>query len=392
MHSMPAQKFTQPFLNSLRPRSEVYEESDTQTKGLKIRVRPNGRRILVYQWTRGKRVDIGDYPAVTLSLARQEVPRIIARIRNGEDPRPEWRRPAEPKPNRDSSPTIRELYESYEKHHTRLKTAQGYASNGLMSLHSVLIEIGDEKAEGFDAGKWRDSLLAPNRKKVTVKIGSKEKRQTIRPRATSIKTANRKLAALRSLYQWGIEKKLVGTNPAAEVKLLKEGNTDAPLVRALDPKQEKQLRAALDNRTDYLKPLWLVGFNTGLRRGELLRLAWGDIQDKQLVVRKSKTGTSRWVPLNAEAQAALEDWRFVNPTDPVFPVKDFKRTWSTLRKDIGLERTWNECTRHSFATRLLTKGVSPHTVQKLLGHTTTRMQAVYGHLLLDDARAAVEGI
>jgi len=96
------------------------------------------------------------------------------------------------------------------------------------------------------------------------------------------------------------------------VKLLKLGNVKGKPIRALSKEQDKQLRTALADREDHLKPLWMVGVNTGLRRAELLRLRWSDIEDGQLVVRRSKTGRSRRIPLNAEASRGSVPTRGVN--------------------------------------------------------------------------------
>jgi site-specific recombinase XerD len=47
--------------------------------------------------------------------------------------------------------------------------------------------------------------------------------------------------------------------------------------------------------------------------------------------------------------------------------------------------------RHSAATRWLRDGVSIEVVSKLLGHSSvTTTSAIYGHLTIEDARAALE--
>ena len=48
-------------------------------------------------------------------------------------------------------------------------------------------------------------------------------------------------------------------------------------------------------------------------------------------------------------------------------------------------------TSHSAATRWLRDGVSVEVVSKLLGHSSvTTTSATYGHLTIEDARAALE--
>ena len=215
------------------------------------------------------------------------------------DLRPEWRRPARPRPQ---SKTIRELFEPYKAHHDLLKLRQGYAANGLMSLNSVVNQIGDQEAAKLDVRKWRDGLLTRN----------------------SIATANRKLTAVRSFFEWAVQQGELETNPATEVKILPLGNVASKRARALTHDQAERLRDALCNRGDRLNSMWLVAFNTGLRKAELERLSWGDISrrdgkptdlDRDLIdaevhgvrvlVRQSKTGKPRTVSLNREARTAL---------------------------------------------------------------------------------------
>ena len=62
-----------------------------------------------------------------------------------------------------------------------------------------------------------------------------------------------------------------------------------------------------------MHPLILLALNTGLRRGELFSLRWSDIDldGAMLTVRAAaaKSGDSRRVPLNVEAQAVLRAWQ-----------------------------------------------------------------------------------
>jgi integrase-like protein len=47
--------------------------------------------------------------------------------------------------------------------------------------------------------------------------------------------------------------------------------------------------------------------------------------------------------------------------------------------------------RHGFATELLRRGVDIHRVQRLMRHSDMRVTTgIYGHLMLEDLRAAVE--
>jgi site-specific recombinase XerD len=51
--------------------------------------------------------------------------------------------------------------------------------------------------------------------------------------------------------------------------------------------------------------------------------------------------------------------------------------------------TWH-CLRHTFASRLVMKGVDLRTVQELMGHKTIQMTCRYAHLGPEHKLAAVE--
>jgi integrase/recombinase XerD len=58
------------------------------------------------------------------------------------------------------------------------------------------------------------------------------------------------------------------------------------------------------------------------------------------------------------------------------------------RTGIEFDPHW---TRHSFATRALRDGMPIEVVSKLLGHASiTTTSAIYGHLTVEDARAALQ--
>jgi integrase len=140
---------------------------------------------------------------------------------------------------------------------------------------------------------------------------------------------------------------------------------------------------------------------TGLRRGELFKLTWGDVdfRSEQLTVRAStaKAGKTRHVPMNAEVIETLKAWKpdgagdkdfvFVTPTG--MPIVSPKKAFAVLMRDAKTsDFTWHDL-RHSFASKLAMRGVDLLTIKELLGHGSVKMTEVYAHLQPNRHQAAV---
>ncbi len=132
--------------------------------------------------------------------------------------------------------------------------------------------------------------------------------------------------------------------------------------------------------------------NTGLRRGEIFDLAWHnvDLKKRNLTVEgiKAKSGHTRHVPLNGEATEVLLVWR--NKTSSrhlVFPSPKTKKrfaninnSWEQLRDKAKLKDFRFHDLRHTFASKLVMRGVDLNIVRELLGHASIDMTLRYAHL------------
>ncbi len=147
----------------------------------------------------------------------------------------------------------------------------------------------------------------------------------------------------------------------------------------------------------------LVSINTGLRQGEAFELTWRHVDLERAILTvvgtTAKSGTTRHIPLNAEALAALRGWRAqavaTAPDDRVFPARDGARldnvhnAWAGLLKTAGITGfRWHDL-RHHFASRLVMCGVDLNTVRELLGHSSYSMTIRYAHLAPEHRAAAV---
>jgi integrase len=135
--------------------------------------------------------------------------------------------------------------------------------------------------------------------------------------------------------------------------------------------------------------------NTGLRRGEVVKLRWGsvDFNRRLLTVegRNAKNRQTRHVPLNDEAVSVLRNWREQSGTGArAFRVATgFRTAWGKVLKRARISNfRWHDL-RHHFASRLVQNGVPLNTVRDLLGHGSVGMSLRYAHLAPDQRRDAV---
>jgi integrase len=108
--------------------------------------------------------------------------------------------------------------------------------------------------------------------------------------------------------------------------------------------------------------------NTGLRRGEVVKLRWGsvDFNRRLLTVegRNAKNRQTRHVPLNDEAVSVLRNWREQSGTGArAFRVATgFRTAWGKVLKRARISNfRWHDL-RHHFASRLVQQGVPLNTV------------------------------
>src|SRR5215469_11894435 len=102
------------------------------------------------------------------------------------------------------------------------------------------------------------------------------------------------------------------------------------------------------------------------------------------------------VPINVETRKVLEAWWLGKKNEMVFynpetgkPFVDLKAGFALACEKAGIEGvTWHTL-RHTFASRLVDRGVDIVTVQQLLGHSSITVTMRYTHTNLDSKRTAV---
>ncbi|MDO9067597.1 MAG: tyrosine-type recombinase/integrase [Deltaproteobacteria bacterium] len=168
----------------------------------------------------------------------------------------------------------------------------------------------------------------------------------------------------------------------------------------LSPDQLSALLQALDESTDMIATgIMRMALYTGMRRGELFKLQWADIDfDRGFIfLRDPKGNKGQKIPLNDGARQIL----VIMPktSDYVFPGKggaqrvDINKAVNKIKKAAGLPDDFRPLhgLRHTYASMLASSGqVDIYTLQKLMTHKSPVMTQRYAHLRDDALRQAAD--
>ena len=150
-----------------------------------------------------------------------------------------------------------------------------------------------------------------------------------------------------------------------------------------------------------------LALKTGLRLGELLALAWDDVDlvAGRLVVSRNlsrgeittpKNGKTREIPLGDDVLAALKRHRhlrgevvFCQPDGRMLTKGETRHPLWRACKRAGLRRIGWHVLRHTFASHLVMRKAPIKAVQELMGHSTVTMTERYAHLSPDVRKDAV---
>jgi integrase len=214
-----------------------------------------------------------------------------------------------------------------------------------------------------------------------------------RRKQVSGSTVNRELALLKRMLNLAIDWDLyVASNPVRKVKFFQEFNTGR---RVLTQEEERNL---VQNAAPFIQDIILFALNTGLRIGEIFTLLWSHVDWEKAVLNvfAHKTGKIRVMPMNSETRRVLEAWALGRKSEFVFynfetgkPFVDLSAGFALACRKAGITGvTWHSL-RHTFASRLLDRGVDIITVKELLGHSTVIVTMRYTHTNLDSKVRAV---
>lgn len=223
-------------------------------------------------------------------------------------------------------------------------------------------------------------------------------------------------SSINLIYNWGIEEGLItgnnlsGKSPVFGLGLDVKEEKLKPIL-TLDEVRKFLLEAKIQGHPWY--PIWAFAILTGMRSGELQALEWGDVDEKNAIIRVSKSfnkrlnatkcpknGTWRNVDISSQLQEIISELKrerlnqqFVLPQFPEWKYGGGGKVLRMFLERIGIQKDIVFHTlRACFATHLLSTGVEPLKVMRMGGWSDLKTFQIYLRMSGVDVKGVAEGL
>lgn len=271
-------------------------------------------------------------------------------------------------------------YKPYAKEHKRGYTVE-------LSILKVLIE---------KFGKRKLIEITPE----TVENFKRERaaETTNRGNLRSKSTVNRDVAVLAAVFNLAKDFGEVKNNPVSNVKYYTNLNSRD---RVLSENEETVLFEHIGDDITFSRQIEILLY-TGMRRGELFKLEWRDVDliEGFINIRKETTKTSkaRTIPMLSNVRKTFEALRDeagdAAETDKIIfgNSNTFSAKFSEICSGLGFKDLTVHSLRHTFSTRADQFKVGAFAQKALLGHAKLSMTDKYTHLSKETLKASLEGM
>ena len=376
---MIAEKLSKTVVERIKTADQDVVVWDDTLPGFGVRLKPSGVRSYIIQYRNrntsvSRRLTIGQHgPLLTFDQAKKQARAMLADAMRGEDP-------VEIRKTSRRAPSISDLAADYlERHAVPKKRPKSVLDDRAMLNNIILPKLGAKKV---DAIGRRD-------------VEAIQVAMTDRPYQ-----ANRVLSLLSKMFNLAVEWGWRVDNPAKGIQRYHEEKRD----RWLSDDELRRLCTALDEhpnaRAADAVRLQLL---TGARLGEVLGSRKEDFDLGRGVWTKpahqTKQKRTEHLPLSAQALALVEsiveagnaNSPFLFPGNkPGQPLREIRKFWTAVLCQAGIANYRRHDNRHTYASHLVSSGLSLEIVGRLLGHTTATTTKRYAHIADDPLRAATD--
>lgn len=399
-----AQRLTDRAVKALKAPDGKYKITyDGDIPGFGLRVTKSGVKSFILNYAihgRERRYTIGKYPAWSVAAAREEAGKLRQAIDTGHDPMAERNAKRE-------APTVNDLCDRYLKEHAPKKRTRSVATDKHHIDRHIRPALGKMKVAAVEYADV-DRLFADVSKTTPI-------------------TANRVAALLSKMFALAIRWQYRADNPvkgiernqekkrhrymsADEMRRLTTALADYPYIQKVRASRDEALASGRKWRTlhrdkplpklkqscDAIRLLML----TGARKGEVLAAKWEQFDLNAGTWTKpgatTKQKTDHRIPLSAPALALLS--KMPHDDDYLFPdgdgghQHDIKNAWAAICERAEINDLRIHDLRHTYASQLVSAGLSLPIIGALLGHTQAQTTARYAHLMDDPLREATERV
>jgi integrase len=199
-------------------------------------------------------------------------------------------------------------------------------------------------------------------------------------------TVKNVLELLRRIINFGSKNNLsAGINFIIEMPKVDNVKTED-----LSSEQLESLLKAIEVSDNYIAGgMMLTALYSGMRRGEMFKLCWDDIDYERrfIYLRDPKGSVSQKIPLNGSLRKVFKELpqisKFVFPGKGGGQLVDISKSVNKIKAAAGIPKNFRALhgLRHVYATMLASSGkVDMYTLQKLLTHKSPQMTQRYAHL------------
>ena len=382
------QKISKRMLDALRPDQGgkdlfAWDSGDGALKGFGVRVKPSGAASYLIQYRtregRTRRLTLGHVGVLSVDEARSEAREKLAAVAKGGDPSGERHRIRR-------AITVAELCDLYlSEARFRIKASTLTMDRSRIETH-VKPLLGNQSVVSLTSGDIE-------RMQLDIAAGKTAKPRSPKTRGGVARggpvVASRTVGMLVTILEFARRRKVIGENPAQDVRKLPEGKQ----TRFLKVEEVAVLGEVLNHDERFGK----AGIGhaairfillTGLRRMEALALPWAWVDQSSHCLRFGDTKTGeQFRAIGGVAFSLLNRLKTSDGSRWVFPAENGDNHFVGLPKLLGricfqarLQGVTIHVLRHSFAAMAADMGYSELIIAGLLGHSVAGVTARYAHV------------
>lgn len=188
-------------------------------------------------------------------------------------------------------------------------------------------------------------------------------------------TVNRELSALKRMFSLASECTPKKVRDIPYIPMLKESNVRKGFF------EYDQFITVRDALPDYLKPVAILAYHTGWRKGEVLNLTWDKVDMRQRAIRldpgETKNDEARNVYMNDELFSTMQGvfskrrlgcpYVFHNAGQPI---RKFEKAWNATCRKTGLKEKLFHDFRRTAARNMIRSGIPERVAMTITGHKT----------------------